>query len=76
MAGFLLFRAVRLFGNGYANRTTVGFNPTQLVSAPEKQEQNEGQANTPGQAVDSTVPLSVVFHKKYQGGTKAVENDN
>jgi hypothetical protein len=75
MVGFSLFGRFFLTGGLQAYRTRVGLYPSHLVRSPEKQEQNQGQADTPGQALDGTVTFPVVPDEKDQRGTEAVKND-
>jgi len=67
LAGFALFGFGGLFRGRVSDRAAVGFDPTQLVSNPQKQEQHQRQTDPPTQAVNRAVPLTVVLDQENQG---------
>ena len=61
--------------SGYAYRATGRLYPTHLECQPEKQEQQQGKADTPGQPLDRPVALPFIPDKKPERRSQAVHDD-
>lgn len=78
MAGFALLRIGSRFSSLLAgrryDRAAIGFNPAHFVSAPEEHEKQQGQPDSPTEAIDRATALAVIPGHEKESGNQAVDN--